>query len=269
MTRPKSKVTSVRFFLSSAVRAAALAAILLGVDSPARADFATFFGIDQGDGIVPTTPVDSLAARNAFVGALTGVGVENFESQALNAFPTALTFAPTSITATASTTDSSNNFVTNGTPFETFATSGTQFLFEAGNGTQGLNATLTFSAAVAGVGLYVTDLGDGISPANQVELVLTLSDGSTETFTTNVGGDNTDGNLLFFGVVSSDPALKIASVLIQSTNTTGGDALGVDDLTIGVAAAVPEPASLALLGAGVLALAVGYVRRSPPPSRPS
>jgi hypothetical protein len=264
MIRPKSEAIAVRRSPSSAVCAAALAAVLLGVGSPARAGFTTYFGIDQGNGNPPTAPVDSLAARNSFVGALTGVGVETFESQALNAFPTALTFAPTSVTAAATTTDSTNIFVNNGTPFGTFATSGTQFLYDSGSGTQGLNATLTFSAAVAGFGLYATDLGDGIDPANQITFVLTLADSSSETVTTNVGGNNTNANLLFLGVVSSDPSQKITSVEIQSTNLAGGDAIGVDDLTIGLSAAavVPEPASLGLLGAGVLGLAVGYLRRS-------
>ncbi len=41
----------------------------------------------------------------------------------------------------------------------------------------------------------------------------------------------------------------------------GADVFGIDDLTIGMAPAVPEPASLALLGAGVFGAAACYVCR--------
>ena len=61
-------------------RAADLAVVLLGTISPAQAAFTTYFGIDQGNGNPPTTPVLSLAARSSFVSTLTGVGVESFES---------------------------------------------------------------------------------------------------------------------------------------------------------------------------------------------
>jgi hypothetical protein len=261
MMRPKLEASPARLPLSTVVRAAFLVSILLGVETPAIAGFTTFFGIDEGNGTPPTARANSLAARNSFVGALTGVGVENFDSKALNAFPTALTFGPTSITATATTNDAVHNFVNNGTPFGTFATSGTQFLYQDGTNPAGNDNTIAFSSAVAGVGMYVTDLNDGTNPVDQLQLVVTLSDSSTQTFMTNNFLNDTNANVFFFGVVSSDPGLKIASVRILNTAPDQGDAFGIDDLTIGTAAAVPEPASLALLGSGVLGLAAGYVRR--------
>jgi len=96
-------------------------------------------------------------SKKVFLIGMSGVGVENFDSQTLGVFPTSLSFAPTSVTATASTTDPTNHYVTNGMPFGTFATSGTQFLFETGNDSLGLNDTVTFSASVAGVGMYLRD----------------------------------------------------------------------------------------------------------------
>jgi hypothetical protein len=263
MMRPKSETRGIRLPLSTLVRSAALAAALLGAVAPARASFSTFFGLDAGNGTPPTTLANSLAAHNSFVGALTGVGVETFDSQPLNAFPSALTFGPTSITATATTNDAANNFVSDGTPNGVFATSGAQFLYQNGTNRAGNDNTVTFSAAVAGVGMYVTDLNDGTTLIDQLRLVVTLSDASTQTFTTNNFLNDMNANVYFFGVVSSDPALKIASVRITNTVPDQGDAFGIDDLTIGTAAAtaVPEPASLALLGAGVLGLAASRVRR--------
>jgi hypothetical protein len=245
----------------SLMRTVAVTVALVGAGSPVHAGFTTFFGIDEGNGTPPTAPALSLAARNSFVAALTGVGVENFDAQTLNAFPTSLAFAATAITATATTNDAGNNFVTNGVPFGTFATSGTQFLFQNGNNPAGNDNAVTFSAPVAGIGMYVTDLNDGTNPVDQLRLVLTLSDASTQTFTTNNFLNDTNANVFFFGVVSSDPALKIASVEILNTAPDQGDALGIDDLTIGTAAAVPEPASAILMGAGGIALAVGRARR--------
>ncbi|HEY2155684.1 MAG TPA: PEP-CTERM sorting domain-containing protein [Isosphaeraceae bacterium] len=267
MMQPKSETSAARLPLSTVARAVFLVALLLGVDSPALAGFTAFFGIDEGAGTPPTPLVNSLTAHNSFVGALTGVGVENFDSRALNAFPTTLALGPTSITATATTNDAAHNFVNNGTPNGAFATSGTQFLYQDGTNPAGNDNTLTFSAAVAGVGMYVTDLNDGTNPADQLRLVVTLADASTQTFTTANFPNDHNANVFFFGVVSSDPALKIASVRILNTVPNGGDAFGIDDLTVGTAAAVPEPASLALLGAGTLGVAVGCVRRRRRPSR--
>jgi hypothetical protein len=47
-------------------------------------------------------------------------------------------------------------------------------------------------------------------------------------------------------VVSSDPTQQIASVRIMNTLPDSGDAIGIDDLTIGTSA-VPEPASIVLI----------------------
>jgi hypothetical protein len=242
----------------------ALAAVLIGLGSPARADLTTYFGIDQGSGSPPTTPDVSLAARNSFIMALNGVGVENFESQSTGSFPTTLDFMGTSVTASASTTDSSNNYVTTGTSNGTFATSGTHYLYNTGNGA--VNDTLTFSAPVAGFGMYVTDLSDGVSSADQIEYKLTFSDNTTQTVETSVGANNNNANVLFFGVISNDPSETITSVEILNSQPTVGDSIGIDDVTVG-AAVVPEPTSLVLTGVGLLGLAIGFRRRGRKPSR--
>lgn len=259
MMKPGSRAIAFRIArLSLAI--AAVAAALIWPVAPAKADLTTYFGIDQGDGNPPTTPVVSLAARNSFLAGLSGVGVENFESQVLNAFPSTLHFTGTSVTAASSTTDSTDNYVTTGTTYGTFATSGTHYLFDNGSSSLGVNYTLNLSAPVAGFGMYVTDLSDGITPADQIEYKLTFSDNATQTVETNVGTNNNNANVLFFGVISTNPAETITSIQILNTVTNQGDAIGFDDFTIGLVA-VPEPTSLVLSALGLLGLAVGCRHR--------
>jgi hypothetical protein len=64
------------------------------------------------------------------------------------------------------------------------------------------------------------------------------------------------GSANFFGVISDTP---FTTVRLINPPGTAGDAVGVDDITIGqkAVAAVPEPSSLTLFGLGGLGL-LGY-----------
>jgi hypothetical protein len=233
-----------------------LAAVALAFPiGEAKAAFTTYFGIDQGNGIPPTTPNLSLAARTSFVSALGGVGVENLESYAVGNPPGSLSFVGSGVTATATYAagESINNIQDNGA----FATSGTRYL-----DSQGVrDDRLVFSSAVAGIGFYVTDLSDGGTAPDQISLIATLVGGGTQTFTTSVTTSNSNANVLFFGVVSTTPTALFSQVEILNTFTTEGDVHGIDDLTVGLTA-VPEPSSLAMLGLGLLgASGVGALRR--------
>src|SRR5262249_21753330 len=77
-----------------AVATALMTAVaLFGISRPASAaSLQTFFGIDQGNGIPPTALVNSLAARNSFVSAFIGTGLENFDSFAVGSFPISVSF---------------------------------------------------------------------------------------------------------------------------------------------------------------------------------
>jgi PEP-CTERM motif len=261
MMRPNSETTSFYLPRFSLACAAVLAAALIGSGSPARAGFTTYFGIDQGDGTPPTTPVNSLAARNLFLSALGTSGVENFDSFAVNSTPPTLSFTGSGVTASASY--SSDEFINNVQDNGEFATSGTKYLDAQGT----RDDKLVLSAPVAGVGFYITDLSDGFNPADQISIVATLVGGGTETVTTNVGTSNTSANVLFFGVVSSGSSALISQVEILNTQPTAGDYNGLDDLTIGLRP-VPEPASVGMVALGLGAvLAARRLRRrsgSPP-----
>jgi hypothetical protein len=240
-----------------------IAVALLGMIQPASAaSIQTFFGIDQGNGTVPTTPVNALTARNSFVAEFTSTGIENFDSFAVGSFPSLVSFPSTSITANA--TNGASNFIANGPDNGAFATSGTQFLDTGGS----VNATFTFNAPVAGVGLYVSDMSDGGSAPDQLQLLLTLEGGGTTTVTTSLTTANSNANVFFFGVASTDPSQRITAIQITNSFPTEGDVFGMDDLTIGTSlagTATPEPGSFTLLAtsfAGLLALFAQQRRHS-------
>lgn len=234
----------------------AAAFVLALASADARAGFTVFSAIDQGNGNPPTAPNLTLAARNSFVAAQAAIGVENFDSKPVGPFPTTWNFAGNGVTATASATSTSNITVGTGTPNGTFAVSSPNYLYNDGTGP--FDVTLNFSSAVAGLGFYVSDLSDGV--ADELRLTLTLSDSTTQTFTTNFGANNNNANLIFFGVVSGLASQTITKAEIVGTLPASTDAYGFDDVTVGLRA-VPEPASLALFGIGGLGLALGAARR--------
>jgi hypothetical protein len=233
------------------------ATVLAFPTGAARAGFTTYFGIDQGNGTPPTTPNLSLAARTSFVSALNTVGVENLESYSVGTPPASLTFAGSGVTATA--TYAAGEAINNAQDNGAFATSGTHYLDSPGV----RDDHLVFSSAVAGFGLYVTDLSDGGSAPDQISLIATLVGGGTQTFTTNVTTGNSNANVLFFGVVSTTPSVLFSQIEIVNTFTTEGDVHGVDDITIGLtsAVAVPELSSLAMLSIGLLGATGTHILR--------
>src|SRR6185369_491926 len=232
---------------------------LFGISQPAAAaSIQTFFGIDQGNGTPPTTPVNSLSARNSFLLAFSNSGVEDFDSFTPGTFPTLVSFPSTSVTA--NSTNGASNFIQSGPDNGAFATSGTQFLDTVGS----VNTTFTFNAAVAGVGLYVTDMSDGGSAPDQLQLLLTLEGGETANVTTSLTTSNNNANVFFFGVASTNPLQKITAIQITNSFPTEGDVFGMDDLTIGTSLAgtdTPEPGTFLFLSTGFAGLLALFVRR--------
>lgn len=167
-------------------------------------------------------------ARDDFIAALSGFGVENLESLGGQQNPT-LTFGATALTATTGFT----NGVFNQFPF---SVSGTNFLWDA----DGANDWLQFSQPVTAFGSYLVQAGDGSSapptstPANTLTFRLenTALASSKDVVVAQLGPDWPFYNVVFVGVTDSEPFDRVS--LIESYDHDG---LLWDDLIAGHASA--------------------------------
>lgn len=233
------------------VRALALAAAcLLAVAGVCDAQIATYFGNDDPRG----TLANSFAARAAFQSALTSFGTDNIEGYDPFTPDPMLTFGGLGVTAATDV-----DFVGE-TSF--YAVSGNRFLlsridFDGTNGTPNLPSVFTLSSAVTAFGMFFVNVGD---PPNSTDLSIRLENTVTLTDKT-IGIGSFSGRQLdatfFFGITDFEPFNRVT--ILPSTAGGNVDGMVFDDVTVGFAA-VPEPASLSLLGAGACA-AVAFLQR--------
>lgn len=114
---------------------------------------------------------------------------------------------------------------------------------------------LTFSitsgdiTAIGGIFL-ITDIND--TPIIS-DLTITLSDGTTTTFTTSIDGND------FRGFISPGPTITSLTLSVPATGVFST----TDSLTLGIGASIPEPSTVALVGiVGVGVGAYCYRRRN-------
>lgn len=225
-----------------------------------------YFGLDNQPPTAPVgypgdahdTPINSLAAENSFIAALSNTGVENFESYAANTRPAALAFVGSGVTAMLSGEGNNEYINTNSANFGAFSTDGAT----ATDGKYYLQAdgarsdTLTFSTPVAGLGFFITDFADlGDHHNDSVSITLHFNDTNPDqTLSTGSSSNLNSGSVLFFGATSSLTDISSASISMPGGDTR--DSTGLDDLIVGMAPnPAPEPSSLALaLVAGVCGL---------------
>jgi len=126
--------------------------------------------------------------------------------------------------------------------------------------------SLNFTSAVSALGFFGTDFGD-FDGTLELEFfnggnslgVLAVSDDT-------LSGANSNGNLIFFGMVSDTAFNSVTFKITQCATCPGGtDVLGFDDMIVGTKATVvnptPEPFSLALVGLGLAAAGAASRRK--------
>jgi hypothetical protein len=111
--------------------------------------------------------------------------------------------------------------------------------------------TFSFTNAVDYVGGYVIDPGsyDG---------VLTFANGSTQAFSFNTDGAGTGNTAKFWGFYRNDrPAIASFTFFVRG----GDNEAGLDNIQFGNVQAVPEPATVAVMGLSLAALGRRRLRR--------
>ena len=245
----------------------ALASLAAVAASPASA-YVTYSGVDvNGSGTRLTATPFSTAAENTFRSNLTGVGTETFETQTVGASaPLVLNFGVAgtatlsggagTVTATSAGTISVGRYSVPG---------GTNYWDVSSNPASSFQ--ISFSQEIAAFGFYGIDIGD-FQGTVQLELLdnANLVVGSLNLPTAAEALAN--GSVLYFGLIASNSAELFRSIRF---NTAVGavqtvDVFGFDSFTIGTQAQVtpriPEPGTLALLGAALLGLSLTQRRRS-------
>jgi hypothetical protein len=242
-----NRLLSSALHIDRIVRAVAITAGIMFSMSNAGASIVTFSGSDDGAPVSGPFP-NSTAASASFLAAAAALGPVNtvtFENQApgYNA-----NFSPApglSISLSASDFGDGYSGISDTTFGNVFGfnttTGGSHWLgFPAGT------ATFSFASPTQSFGFWMT----GVQDIFTSDILITFSDGLTQSLNAPV---NASGGAAYFGF--TDAAASIASITISNTST---DAWGIDDVTYNAstAAVVPEPASMALFGIGILGLAM-------------
>ncbi len=245
---------------SRPLRSAFAGVIAIAIAS-SSASAQTFFGTDaDGSQYTRATNVSSLAARNAFLSNLVGVGTEDFESRS-GGSPLNLTFlgAGTAQLTGIGTVQTFSDPGANGAG--RYATSGAKFWEARTSADPAETFKVTFGSEVAAFGFYGIDIGDF---GSQLTLQFDLVGGGTYDWLlpyTASNGTNSprDGSLLFAGYINT-----VGFTAVTFKGTSVSDAFAFDDMTVGSkeqVSTVPEPSTYLMMAVGMSVLGFASRRR--------
>lgn len=202
------------------------------------------------------------AARSTLETQLSGLGTllrEDFEgltppSSIINQSPIAFSFG--SITGgSVFASNEALSLVSTGVFNTTASATKKQFIDATGP------VTISFTQALSGFGLYLTDLGDFSDSLVTVQLVTSAG---VRLPAQDLLRGGQDAGLLFWGFYDSAPNAYYSSVIISSNGN--GDVYGLDDFVGAIAAPalnqVPTPSTAALLLAACVGALMARHRRS-------
>lgn len=232
-------------------------ALLLTVWAGSAGAQTQFFGEDKRWALINTSTVgtNSEAQRQLFLNNLVGVGTESFESFATGSTtPLNLSFSG----AGTATLSNNGTVSVNAGGAGRRPTDGFRY-WDLSTGGGGSQFSIQFSSYIAAFGVYGVDVGDFGD-----QLTLSFYSGGllvdTWSPTHGLGGGANganDGNLNFFGYINTSTLYNEIRFSSTSLTQQTPDFWGFDQMTIGSVeqVRVSEPSALALLGAGVVALA--------------
>ena len=214
-----------------------------------------YFGENQSPSF--TVSGAPATARSSFLGNLSGVKTETFESFALNSTaPIVLSFTGSNATTLGATLSGTGAIANSNTAGRWNTSPGGSKWWDVSG-----SFNIAFNTAISAFGFYGTDIGDF---NGQVTLALTDEAGGVTNLTVNNTVNGRDGSLLFWGF--TDTGKKYTNIAFGNTGTAGSDFFGFDDMVIGDLGQIttptpglPEPGTLALVGLSLVGLAA--VRR--------
>jgi hypothetical protein len=254
--------------------------VAIGLALPAQA-LSLYTGYDANPNATSTNSVvlplasrtNSIAAYNSYKANLGGSGVttESFETATADKTPIdGLVQSLSGVTATYSYTKKTDGSSVGATVQKADANGLTNAGTFPTDGIQGIsinsanNFKIKFASPLAAFSFWGTDLGDSKNTLTVVlrKAGLNVQSKLIDYLDANAG----QSSVFFFGGIAQNAAEQFDEVELLSSISSTGDAIGIDQLTVGTAAqltpqssnAVPTPALLP----GLIALAAGALRRS-------
>jgi hypothetical protein len=224
----------------------------------------TFYGLDNVSGITGSggTATNSNSARAQFLSFLSStVQTETFEGFSVGTVNPNLSFVGSGPTISATLTGNGEVRLAcnaGACPINPGLTDQDPRFFRLSTGA-GSEFSVKFNQTVAAFGVDGSDISDaGSSFFVQFLLGGTALSGFGSPFNVTNSGSLNTGNQLFFGYINTGGFDEV-----RFSSNSSGDNFGFDNMTVGdvrQVSSVPEPASFALVGAGLLGL-VGVARR--------